>query len=353
MRRSVLNPAALAGVVITLVSSGLLVAPRIAAGDPLASAQAEAAQITSQLQADSARVDAISQQYETAQQKVQALDDQIDQIRSTIAADQVQVQSDQGNLRRAALNSYMSAGNNTGLDQLFGAGGQSAAVANTYRTVASGNISTDIDSLNVAQKNLAVQQGQLQVAQGQAQSALNEVASEQQAAEAAVAQQQATLSQVKGQIATLVAQQQAAQAAAQHAAFVSRVGNLPEVPPPPSGSGAGAAVAAAESQIGVPYVWGGESPGVGFDCSGLTQWAWGQAGVGIPRTAQDQYDASTHIPLGDLAPGDLVFWGGGPDDVEHVGMYVGGGDVVDAPETGEDVQIQPIWEDGLVGAGRV
>lgn len=347
-----LNPAALAGVVVTLVSSGLLVAPRIAAGDPLSSAQAEAAQITAQLQADSARVDAISQQYEEAQQKVQALDDQIDQIRASIAADQSQVQSDQGNLRRAALNSYMSAGNNTGLEQLFGAGGQSAAVANTYRTVASGNISTDIDSLDVAQKNLATQQAQLQVAQGQAQSALNAVAAEQQAAEAAVAQQEATLSQVKGQIASLVAQQQAAQAAAQHAAFVSRVGTLANIPPP-SGSGASAAVAAAESQIGVPYQWGGESPGVGFDCSGLTQWAWGRAGVGIPRTAQEQYDASSHIPLGDLAPGDLVFWGGGPGDVQHVAMYVGNGDVVQAPETGEDVQISSIWDDGLVGAGRV
>jgi len=350
--RSVFKPIGLAGVVITLLSYVVIAAPRVAAGDPLASAQAQAAQIAAQLQADSARVDAISQQYEEAQGRVQALDDQINQIRSTIAADQAQVQNDQGNLRQAALNSYMTAGNNTGLEQLFAPGGQSAAVANTYRTVASGNISTDIDALNVAQKNLAAQQAQLQVTQGQAQAALDAVASQRQAAEAAVAQQEATLAQVKGQIAGLVAQQQAAQAAAQHAAFVNRVGSLSNIPPPP-GSGAGAAVAAAESQIGVPYQWGGESPGVGFDCSGLTQWAWGRAGVGIPRTAQDQYDASSHIPLGDLAPGDLVFWGGGPGSVEHVGMYVGGGDVVDAPQTGSDVQIQPIWDNGLVGAGRV
>ncbi|HXW35679.1 MAG TPA: C40 family peptidase, partial [Acidimicrobiales bacterium] len=189
---------------------------------------------------------------------------------------------------------------------------------------------------------------------------------------------QDTLAQVKGQIATLVAQEQAAQAAAQQQAFEARVaaeaaaqpaqaaitnvgpsasgpvaasGGGPGSVIPPSGSGGAAAVAAAESQLGVPYVWGGETPGVGFDCSGLTQWAWGQAGVGIPRTAQEQYDAIAHISLSDLEPGDLLFWGDG-GGIYHVAMYVGGGDVIQAPETGETVSIAPIWNNELVGAGR-
>jgi cell wall-associated NlpC family hydrolase len=90
---------------------------------------------------------------------------------------------------------------------------------------------------------------------------------------------------------------------------------------------------------------------VGFDCSGLTQWAWGRAGVGIPRTAQAQYGAIEHVSLSALEPGDLLFWGsrGG---ISHVAMYVGGGSVIHAPETGERVRIQPIWDNGLVGAGR-
>jgi cell wall-associated NlpC family hydrolase len=74
--------------------------------------------------------------------------------------------------------------------------------------------------------------------------------------------------------------------------------------------------------------------------------------VGIPRTAQAQYDAIAHVSLGALQPGDLVFWGDGTGDIYHVGMYVGGGDVVDAPQTGETVHVQPIWDNGLVGAGR-
>jgi cell wall-associated NlpC family hydrolase len=102
----------------------------------------------------------------------------------------------------------------------------------------------------------------------------------------------------------------------------------------------------------VPYVWGGETPGVGFDCSGLTQWAWGQAGVGIPRTAQAQYDAITHVSLSDLEPGDLLFWNDGTSSIQHVAMYVGGGTVIQAPETGENVSYASIWNNGLVGAGR-
>jgi cell wall-associated NlpC family hydrolase len=120
---------------------------------------------------------------------------------------------------------------------------------------------------------------------------------------------------------------------------------------PPAG-GASAAVAAAESQLGVPYQWGGESPGVGFDCSGLTQWSWRQAGVSLPRTAAAQYDAIPHIPMSDLQPGDLVFWNDGTSSVQHVGMYVGNGEVIHAPYTGTVVQYTPIWYNGLVGAGR-
>ena len=111
-----------------------------------------------------------------------------------------------------------------------------------------------------------------------------------------------------------------------------------------TGSGAGAvAVSWALSQIGTPYVWGGETPGVGFDCSGLVQAAYAVAGVALPRVAQDQYDATPKLaPGAALAPGDLVFFGGGPGSIDHVGLFVGvvnGQDVmVDAPYTGADVR---------------
>jgi hypothetical protein len=105
------------------------------------------------------------------------------------------------------------------------------------------------------------------------------------------------------------------------------------------------AVSWALSQIGTPYVWGGETPGVGFDCSGLVQAAYAVAGVALPRVAQDQYDATPKLTAGEvLAPGDLVFFGGGPDSIDHVGLFVGivnGQDVmVDAPHTGADVRAE-------------
>ncbi|MFZ0248454.1 MAG: NlpC/P60 family protein [Acidimicrobiales bacterium] len=114
-----------------------------------------------------------------------------------------------------------------------------------------------------------------------------------------------------------------------------------------SNDSAGAvAVSWALSQIGTPYVWGGETPGVGFDCSGLVQAAYAVAGVSLPRVAQDQYDTTRKLAPGALlSPGDLVFFGSGPGSIDHVGLFVGvvGGQsvMVDAPHTGADVRAEP------------
>jgi len=350
-----------AGAVVTLLSCVLGGSSRPAGADPLSSAEAQASLITSQLAADQQRLDTTSQQYDAAQQQLQQVGEQITQIEAGVARDRSQVGGDTADLRQEAVASYMSGTSDSGLQTLFSSGGEQATVAGEYRAVASGDISGAIDALNVAQTHLATQESQLQSAQNQDQAALAEAAAAKQSAQATESSQQATLSQVKGQIATLVAQRQAAQLAASHAAFLARaaastgVGGTdrparPVLPNLPAAGGAGTALAAAESQEGVPYVWGGETPGVGFDCSGLTQWAWRQAGVDLPRTAAAQYDAVAHVSLSDLQPGDLLFWGYG--GISHVGMYVGGGDIIDAPDTGDVVRIQAIWDNGLVGAGR-
>jgi cell wall-associated NlpC family hydrolase len=114
---------------------------------------------------------------------------------------------------------------------------------------------------------------------------------------------------------------------------------------PAAGAAEVVAVEWALTQIGTPYVWGGETPGVGFDCSGLVQAAYAVAGVALPRVAQDQYDVTPKLSAGDpLAPGDLVFFGDGPYSIDHVGLFVGtvhGQPVmVDAPYTGADVRAE-------------
>ncbi|MYX94541.1 hypothetical protein GT045_06875 [Streptomyces sp. SID486] len=107
---------------------------------------------------------------------------------------------------------------------------------------------------------------------------------------------------------------------------------------PPASGRASAAFAAAQSQIGKPYVYGATGPS-SFDCSGLTSWAYAQAGVSIPRTSEAQAGIGTRIGMSDLKVGDLVFFYG---DLHHVGLYAGNGQVLHAPHTGAVVRYEAI-----------
>jgi peptidoglycan DL-endopeptidase CwlO len=112
----------------------------------------------------------------------------------------------------------------------------------------------------------------------------------------------------------------------------------------------GKAVAFAYAQLGKPYQWGATGPG-SYDCSGLAQAAWAAAGVTIPRTTYEQWAALPHISTSALEPGDLLYF----DGIGHVAIYVGGGDIIDAPQTGMDVQKIPLagwYKSTLVGAAR-
>ena len=113
-----------------------------------------------------------------------------------------------------------------------------------------------------------------------------------------------------------------------------------------------AALTFAARQLGTPYIWGGTGAG-GFDCSGLAQAAYATAGIALPRVAQQQFEAGPTVPPGtSVEPGDLVFFGGGPSAVDHVGLYVGAGEMIDAPHTGATVRFDDAHWAGLVGATR-
>ena len=142
----------------------------------------------------------------------------------------------------------------------------------------------------------------------------------------------------------------AARSAASAAASATiRVSPPPGGPPPAPNRRAQAAIDAAYSVIGTPYQWGGSSPETGFDCSGFTMWAWAHAGVSLPHSSQMQYDVLPHVAREDLQPGDLVFF---YSPIHHVGIYVGGGRMIDSPHTGTVVQVRAIFWSVYVGAAR-
>jgi len=112
---------------------------------------------------------------------------------------------------------------------------------------------------------------------------------------------------------------------------------------------AGTAINAAMSQLGVPYQYAMSEPGVAFDCSGLTHYAWGQAGVYLPRNSAAQAAATPHVPPGDAQPGDLIFY---YSPISHVGIYLGNGQLVHAPNTGRTVSVASVNWSKVTAVGR-
>ena len=114
-------------------------------------------------------------------------------------------------------------------------------------------------------------------------------------------------------------------------------------------SSAAIAIAAARSQIGVPYSFARAAPGIAFDCSGLTRWAWGKAGVQLPHYSAMQYAVTTRISVANARPGDLLFFHA---PVSHVAMYLGKGLMIDAAEPGTTVSVRAVRWSSVVGVGR-
>jgi cell wall-associated NlpC family hydrolase len=351
---------------VTVLSSTVFLVTRPASGDSIASARATAAAIESQLSAAQDRMSALSQQYDEAASKLQTINSNIATTKAAIAADEKQVSDDRGRLSKAAIANYVTDGSATSDNPIFSGNEKTAGAATEYNSIASGDINLAMANLHTAENSLTAQQAQLQSQQGQAQTAVSvEQAAVTQNAQEVQAQKNA-LAQENGQIASLIKQQQqqeatqaaarvtAARAATSQQGSSSSSFNNTAAPPPTAAGGAGA-LQAAESQLGVPYVWGAERPkgtsDPGFDCSGLTAYSWGQVGVGLPHYSGAQMSDSAPVPLSDLQPGDLLFYG--PGGSEHVAMYVSAGTMIEAPETGQSVHYTALrLGDGFVGAGR-
>ncbi len=333
------------------------------------SLQQQAAQIAAEIAAQNSQLDQLDQQYLTAQQNLATINQQISTTQGQIASLTGSEADLKKQIRQEALAAYVEAESGQGLSSVLNSNATTIGLKETYLESATGNLNASVANLVDVQNKLTAVENSLtkqQTAEQQQVTTINQ-------AKNRAAQIQASLvnmeNGLKGQIATLVAQQQAAARAAAAAAAAARfrqeqaaqaaalaenaalslngggAGSIPVI----SGSGSGVnAVRAAMSYIGVWYQWGGTSRS-GVDCSGLTMLAWESAGVQLPRTAQEQYDATAHVSLaspGQWQPGDLVFYGYGTSGISHVAMYIGNGEVVQALETGTQVQVTSMFYAG-------
>ena len=158
-------------------------------------------------------------------------------------------------------------------------------------------------------------------------------------------------SQINGKVSTINAKLKVLNSSAmtQAMAVFDQTGSYPNIVLPEATNVGTTALRAALTQRGKPYVWGAAGPD-SYDCSGLVMWAFAQEGISLPHYTGDQWNAGMHVSRADLEPGDLVFFFA---DISHVGLYIGNGLMVDAPSTGQVVQVQPVFWDEYVGAVRI
>lgn len=362
MRATHRSTRALAIIALVGASAAVVSPPSIASAANSTSLRARATALATQIDTLNTKLAILAEEYDQASGRLDTIKRQLSSDHAAIASATARVHGDSTRLKSQAVNTYVNSGAESGLSTAITSSGNLLPLQQTYLALASGSLTSAIASLQNSQYVLHTKSIQLDAAEVTAANTESVIASAQTSANTLKDQLDATLANVTGQLATEVAAQEAAQqAAANQAVAASATAAAATSPPTPptqstapitqaSSGGAAAAIHAAETQTGVPYVWGGAQPGGGFDCSGLTMWSWGHAGVNLPHSAQDQYDSIEHVSLDSLQPGDLVFYASG-GYIYHVVMYVGNGQVIQAETYGVPVSITPL-PGGAYAAGR-
>ena len=355
-RRPRLRPAAaLFALLAVAVTAGFL--PGAAQADRLADARAQADKAQVELQSLNDQVAAAAEKYNAAQVELDRTNAKISENQKLLDASKSNLRVSRQELSRMLVDAYRQ-GNPDLIAMLLNAGSIDQLVDQSRfmqrATSHAEQVVTDVRTYthDVTQRESALE-------------------SERTSREAALAQRKSEENAVKGALAQRLAAQRAADAklaanatgilADASAAATNQDLTLggsvagsadvgTSIAPPPSSSTGGAAASVALGELGVPYVWGGESTS-GFDCSGLVAWAYSQVGVSLPHLASAQYGMGTPVPLDALEPGDLIsFHGSG-----HIGIYIGGGQYVHAPETGDVVKVSSLADrsdiDGAVRIG--
>jgi len=375
-RRVAVRAMALAGLVTMALVAEVAVGT---AADSVASAQSideqsrRVARLADQLEELEAEIDRYAEDYAVALDEQARLAEEIEAATVRVAELEVQLGELEGDLTTVALAAFVSGGAAGTLTSLLtSTGGITDAVQRQHLTrVALDAGVVDADDLAALVERLAAERRSLERAE-ERMAGLAEAAEEaRQRAEEQRADYQRQYSEAKNELGQLIVQERArrerqrlvesqrqaeAFRQAQQAAAAARAGSgggasravaLPNIPPP--STKAGIVINAALSQLGVPYRYATSRPGVSFDCSGLTKWAWGMAGVPLPHQSRRQFNTTTRVPKEYAQAGDLIYY---YSPISHVGIYLGDGRLVHAPATGDVVKISAVNWSRVAGVTR-
>ena len=315
----------------------------------LSNDRAKAAILLNQINRIDGQVAFLGQKYDEAQILLHKYNNEIANTKATLASIKANVARGNLQLRQDVIFAYVTSGVTNGNNPLFAKNATRIGATNVYTQLAEGNINSTIAALKTDRIDIYLDQALLRSEDHHALEVTLDAAQSFHTAKLLQASLTNTLAQVKGQIAYYVNE---AEAAAQAASDndLNSAGPIDGFPAPPPDSRANIAIRAALSYLGVPYVWGGASR-AGVDCSGLVMLAYEAAGIYLPHYSGAQWDDTQRVPLWDIQPGDLLFYG--YDGDQHVAMYLGHGLMIEAPETGEVVHITPIRLGyGFAGLGR-
>jgi peptidoglycan DL-endopeptidase CwlO len=348
-----------------LVGIAALCAAASANADPgsVAAKQAQAQQVLAQIQQIDHNLDGAVEAYNLANVRLHRIEGDLRENRKQLALARSNLKVAQNSLAARLVTAYTTTQDNSTLAVLLG----SSSFEDMLNRVEAINSTSNQDASIVRQVTsykaaIKRHRTELQNAHAEQQHVVAEKVAQRQRIESQLASRRQLLSSIKGQIAQIKAAE-AAQQRRLEAAAQSRLAT--ETAPPATGIGVGAStpegstvappnvhggvVGIAMQYLGVPYVWGGASPR-GFDCSGLVMYVFAQIGVSLPHSSYAQYNMGTPVSISQLQPGDLVFFAG----ASHEGIYIGGGQFVHAPHTGDVVKISSLsgWYSSEFAGGR-
>lgn len=383
---------------VALVLSAIAVTPTSSAANPVDDKRAEAKRIAAQSEQLTSQAERLNERAKQASDELASLQAQLGASRQQLDKQSAAVDGLRKRLAVFALNSYMRGDTAGGLGALLvDDGANEAGLRRGYAPAVLGDQTDLLDQLRAARQDIDSQTRAVQTKAARQQQLIATLAKDkadleqtqqklaklaasvdqdlkaavaEEAARAAAAAEAAAAERQRKELArrAAAAAERQRQALAEQSAAARRaaaaVSNSsprstgggraasPATPPaiaiPPTSAAAGIAVTEALRQRGKPYVFGTNGPDT-FDCSGLTQWAWAKAGVQMAHFTVSQFQAFPRVPLDQLQPGDLVFFN---VDLGHMGMYIGNGNIVQAPRTGDVVKVTPLAGRNAVGAVR-